>query len=49
MPRLGRAEDRTLDTAMQQINIAIVNPWFFLSFRGEAQISDRRLSDANVA
>lgn len=34
MPGLGRAEGRTLVDTMQQINVAILNPWFFLSFLG---------------
>ena len=34
MPGLGRADDRTFVDAMQQINIAIVNPVFMLSFLG---------------
>jgi uncharacterized membrane protein len=34
MPGLGQADDRTLVDAMQQINEAIENPVFFLSFLG---------------
>lgn len=34
MPALGRADGRTVVDAMQQINVAILNPWFFLSFLG---------------
>jgi uncharacterized membrane protein len=34
MPGLGDADDRTLIDAMQQINEAIENPVFFLSFLG---------------
>jgi uncharacterized membrane protein len=34
MPGLGRADDRTFVDAMQQINVAIVNPVFMLSFLG---------------
>jgi uncharacterized membrane protein len=34
MPGLARADDRTFVDAMQQINIAIVNPVFLLSFLG---------------
>lgn len=34
MPGLGRADDRTLVDAMQQINVAIENPVFFLTFLG---------------
>ena len=34
MPGLARADDRTFVDAMQQINIAIVNPVFMLSFLG---------------
>lgn len=34
MPGLARADDRTFVTAMQKINIAIVNPWFLLTFLG---------------
>jgi uncharacterized membrane protein len=31
---LGRTDDRTFVSAMQQINVAIINPWFFVSFFG---------------
>ena len=31
---LGRTDDRTFLSAMQQINVAILNPWFFVSFFG---------------
>lgn len=34
MPGLGRADDRTLVDAMQQINEAIENPAFFATFLG---------------
>ncbi|MGH3898497.1 MAG: DUF1772 domain-containing protein [Pseudonocardiaceae bacterium] len=34
MPGLGRVDDRAFVEAMQQINVAIINPWFFLSFFG---------------
>ncbi len=34
MPGLGRADDRTFVDAMQRINVAIVNGWFFISFFG---------------
>jgi uncharacterized membrane protein len=34
MPGLARTDDRTFVHAMQQINLAIINPWFFLSFFG---------------
>jgi uncharacterized membrane protein len=34
MPGLSRTDDRTFITAMQQINVAIINPWFFVSFFG---------------
>ena len=34
MPGLAGTDDRTLVHAMQQINLAIINPWFFLSFFG---------------
>jgi len=34
MPGLGRADDRTLVDAMQQINKAIENPVFFATFLG---------------
>jgi uncharacterized membrane protein len=34
MPGLARAEDRTLVDTMRQINIAIINGWFMLSFIG---------------
>lgn len=34
MPGLARVDDRTFVTAMQQVNAAIVNPVFMLSFVG---------------
>lgn len=34
MPGLGRGDDRTFVAAMQQINAAIQNPWFFVTFLG---------------
>lgn len=34
MPGLSRAGDRTFVDAMQRINVAILNPGFFLSFLG---------------
>ncbi|MGH3812724.1 MAG: DUF1772 domain-containing protein [Pseudonocardiaceae bacterium] len=34
MPGLRRVDDRAFVEAMQQINVAIINPWFFLSFFG---------------
>jgi uncharacterized membrane protein len=34
MPGLGRSDSRTFIDAMQQINTAIVNPWFMVSFLG---------------
>ena len=34
MPGLARTDDRTFVEAMQQINVAIVNPVFLLSFLG---------------
>lgn len=34
MPGLGRAGDRTFVEAMQRINVAILNGWFFLIFIG---------------
>jgi uncharacterized membrane protein len=34
MPGLSRVDDRAFVEAMQQINVAILNPWFFLSFFG---------------
>ncbi|MGH3565396.1 MAG: DUF1772 domain-containing protein [Pseudonocardia sp.] len=34
MPGLSRTDDRTFVDAMRQINIAILNPWFFLAFFG---------------
>src|SRR5918994_824860 len=34
MPGLSRTDDRTFVSAMQQINVAIINPWFFVSFFG---------------
>ncbi|MGH3888813.1 MAG: DUF1772 domain-containing protein [Pseudonocardiaceae bacterium] len=34
MPGLNRVDDRAFIETMQQINVAILNPWFFLSFFG---------------
>ncbi|MEV8613834.1 anthrone oxygenase family protein [Amycolatopsis sp. NPDC051373] len=34
MPGLARADDHTFVTAMREINIAIVNGWFLLTFLG---------------
>ncbi|WP_018352648.1 DUF1772 domain-containing protein [Longispora albida] len=34
MPGLRRADDRTFVTTMQEINVAILNGWFMLSFLG---------------
>lgn len=34
MPGLRRVDDRTFVDAMQRINVAIINPWFFGSFLG---------------
>ncbi|MGD9890811.1 MAG: DUF1772 domain-containing protein [Dehalococcoidia bacterium] len=34
MPGLGRADDRTFVGAFQQIDKAIINPWFMFSFFG---------------
>jgi uncharacterized membrane protein len=34
MPGLGRTDDRTFVGAFQQIDTAIVNPWFMFSFFG---------------
>jgi uncharacterized membrane protein len=34
MPGLARGDARTFVAAMQQINVAIVNPWFLLTFLG---------------
>jgi uncharacterized membrane protein len=31
---LSWTDDRTFVSAMQQINVAILNPWFFVSFFG---------------
>lgn len=31
---LSQTDDRTFVNAMQQINVAIINPWFFVSFLG---------------
>ncbi|MGH3871516.1 MAG: DUF1772 domain-containing protein [Pseudonocardiaceae bacterium] len=39
MPGLGRTGDRTFIDAMQQINEAIVNPWFFSVFGGAAALT----------
>lgn len=34
MPGLARGDDRTFVTAMQQVNAAIVTPWFLVTFLG---------------
>jgi uncharacterized membrane protein len=34
MPGLGRSDDRTFVQAMQNINVAIVNPWFLAHYLG---------------
>lgn len=34
LPGLGRSDDRTFVTAMQQVNVAIINPWFLVTFLG---------------
>lgn len=34
MPGLSRTDDRTFISAMQKINVAIVNGWFMISFMG---------------
>jgi uncharacterized membrane protein len=34
MPGLGRTDGRTFVDAMQRINVAIINPWFFVGFFG---------------
>lgn len=34
MPGLSRTEDRTFVSGMQQINVAILNSWFFATFLG---------------
>jgi uncharacterized membrane protein len=34
MPGLRRVDDRTFVAAMQQINVAIINPWFLTCFLG---------------
>ncbi len=34
MPGLSRTDSRTFVDAMQRINVAIVNPWFLISFLG---------------
>jgi uncharacterized membrane protein len=55
MPGLGQADDRTVVDAMQQINEAIENPAFFLSFLGgpaltlAALILERRSGSREVA
>lgn len=36
MPALRRGDDRTFVTAMQRINVAILNGWFFAIFFGAA-------------
>jgi uncharacterized membrane protein len=39
MPGLGRADDRTFVTAMQRINVAILNGWFALAFGGAVVVT----------
>jgi uncharacterized membrane protein len=34
LPGLDRGDPRTLVAAMQQINVAIINPWFLVTFLG---------------
>jgi uncharacterized membrane protein len=38
MPGLGRSSDRTIVEGMQNINRAIINPWFMLPFMGSIPI-----------
>jgi uncharacterized membrane protein len=33
-PGLARGDDRTFVAAMQQVNVAIINPWFLVTFLG---------------
>jgi uncharacterized membrane protein len=55
MPGLGQADDRTIVDAMQQINEAVENPVFLLSFIGApvltlaALIAERRSGSPEVA
>ena len=42
MPGLARTDDRTFVHAMQQMNVAIVNPVFLLSFLGAPVLAVRR-------
>jgi uncharacterized membrane protein len=55
MPGLARADDRTLITVMQRINVAIVNPAFAVSFFGTlvlttiAAVQQWRLGRRDVA
>ncbi|MFD2472315.1 anthrone oxygenase family protein [Amycolatopsis silviterrae] len=39
MPGLARADDHTFVTAMREMNVAIVNGWFMLSFLGAPLLS----------
>lgn len=39
MPGLARGDDRTFVAAMQQINTAIVTPWFLVTFLGAPLLS----------
>lgn len=39
MPGLARSDDRTYVTAMQNINVAIINGWFALTFVGALVLS----------
>jgi uncharacterized membrane protein len=34
LPGLERGDDRTFVAAMQQVNVAIINPWFLATFLG---------------
>jgi len=39
MPGLARVSDRTFIETMQGINVAIVNPWFMVTFLGSAVLT----------
>jgi uncharacterized membrane protein len=34
LPGLARGDDRTFVAVMQQVNVAIINPWFMITFLG---------------
>jgi uncharacterized membrane protein len=39
LPGLGRVDDRTFVAVMQQVNVAIINPWFLVTFLGAPAVA----------